>query len=131
MPDWPSRSYTSGWIIRLSYEAMTKDTRTLEIEFEKSKAGDAFRALLLEVPEEIQKDVKNRMLVFMDQNHKKWRKKMREAVANYMSSEGCGCCSNREAHKRHAARLAKLLSVPKYDDGSGYDFYIFKKPLSN
>lgn len=30
MPDWPSRSYTSGWIIRLSYEAMTKDTRELQ-----------------------------------------------------------------------------------------------------
>jgi methionine aminopeptidase len=47
---------------------------------------------------------------------------IREAVANYMQSEGCSCCEDREAHKIHEERLAKLLNVPKYDDGSGYNF---------
>ena len=54
------------------------------------------------------------------------RKLLREAVANYMSSEGCSCCQNIEAHKAHTEALAKLLKVPKYSDGSGYDFSKFK-----
>jgi methionine aminopeptidase len=53
-------------------------------------------------------------------------KNIREAVANYMSSEGCACCRNIEAHKLHEAHLAKLLRVPKYKDGSGYDFGRFR-----
>ena len=58
-------------------------------------------------------------------------KSIRQAVADYMSSEGCACCQNVEAHKQHTAALAKLLRVPKYEDGSGYDFGRFKtKPRS-
>lgn len=58
-------------------------------------------------------------------------KNIRQAVADYMSSEGCRCCQNIEAHERHAAVLAKLLHVPKYKDGSGYDFARFRtKPPS-
>jgi hypothetical protein len=53
-------------------------------------------------------------------------KKMREAVANYMASEGCDCCRDGEAHKLHEAALAKLLKVPEYADGSGYDFGKFE-----
>jgi hypothetical protein len=49
-------------------------------------------------------------------------RKIREAVANYMYSEGCQCCENVEAHRRHTKQLAELLGVPLYDDGSGYDF---------
>lgn len=47
---------------------------------------------------------------------------IRRAVADYMRSEGCSCCRNTEDHKKHEAVLAKLLGVPKYKDGSGYDF---------
>ncbi len=47
---------------------------------------------------------------------------LREAVADYMRSEGCSCCQNRDAHKSHEVRLAKLLKVPKYRDGSGFNF---------
>jgi hypothetical protein len=53
---------------------------------------------------------------------------LRRAVADYMWSEGCGCCSDREAHKDHATQLAKLLRVPMYEDGSGYDFRRFRTP---
>jgi len=52
--------------------------------------------------------------------------KVRQAVADYMTSEGCGCCSNAEKHEKHKARLAKLLKVPMYGDGSGYDFNRFR-----
>lgn len=50
------------------------------------------------------------------------KKLIREAVANYMRSEGCDCCRDVDAHKEHEATLAKLLGVRKYGDGSGYDF---------
>lgn len=53
-------------------------------------------------------------------------KNIRQAVADYMGSEGCTCCRDIEAHERHAAALAKLLRVPKYADGSGYDFRRFR-----
>ena len=52
----------------------------------------------------------------------KLRAELRTAIANYMLSEGCGCCSNDEKHDEHEKALAKLLNVKKYEDGSGYDF---------
>ena len=52
--------------------------------------------------------------------------KVRRAVADYMRSEGCSCCSDYDAHNEHAAVLGKLLKVPKYKDGSGYDFSRFR-----
>ncbi len=51
-----------------------------------------------------------------------FKKKMREAIANYMRSEGCSCCRDYDGHKVNEAALGKLLNVPKYKDGSGYDF---------
>ena len=51
---------------------------------------------------------------------------VRRAVADYMQSEGCSCCENIEDHNEHEARLAKLLRVPKYRDGDGYDFARFR-----
>lgn len=53
-------------------------------------------------------------------------KELRIAVANYMASEGCSCCRNCEAHDINRERLAKLLRVPKYKDGSGHDFSKYK-----
>lgn len=52
-------------------------------------------------------------------------KELRNAVADYMTSEGCSCCRDIEAHDRHTKRLAELLDVPMYEDGSGYNFYQF------
>lgn len=51
---------------------------------------------------------------------------VRTAFADYMWSEGCDCCRDNEAHKEHAARLAKLLEVPPFPDGSGHDFAQFR-----
>lgn len=56
----------------------------------------------------------------------KYLRAIREAVANYMYSEGCSCCEDTDAHTEHKAVLAELLHVPKYDDGSGYDFSKFR-----
>ena len=55
------------------------------------------------------------------------RAAVRRAVANYMRSEGCSCCRNNDAHEKHAARLAALLQVPKYSDGSGFNFGKFER----
>jgi hypothetical protein len=51
---------------------------------------------------------------------------IRSAVADYMFSEGYSCCEDSEAHDRHEKVLAKMLQVPSYTDGSGYDFYRFR-----
>ena len=48
---------------------------------------------------------------------------LRNAVADYMWSEGCTCCENIEDHAEHKKRLAELLDIEQFDDGSGYDFY--------
>lgn len=48
---------------------------------------------------------------------------LRQAVADYMESEGCSCCRDHEAHPLHRKRLAELLSVPPHkDDPDYYDF---------
>ncbi len=49
-------------------------------------------------------------------------KEIRQALADYMQSEGCGCCENTEEHTKSKAQLAKLLKVPKYSDGYGYGY---------
>jgi hypothetical protein len=54
---------------------------------------------------------------------------LREAVANYMFSEGCSCCESINAHAKHKRRLGKLLNVEMYDDGSGYNFSKYRTPI--
>ena len=50
---------------------------------------------------------------------------IRKAVANYISSQdGWKSCQG-EAHRKHKEILAKSLKIPKYEDGSGYDFLRF------
>ena len=56
----------------------------------------------------------------------KFHSEIRQAVADYMRSEGCSCCRNVEMHEQNKARLAKLLHVPMYKDKSGYDFGRFQ-----
>jgi hypothetical protein len=51
---------------------------------------------------------------------------IRQAVADYMQSEGCDCCRDVDAHKEHEKRLAELLKVPQYKDRSGYNFGKFR-----
>jgi hypothetical protein len=56
-----------------------------------------------------------------------FRKAVRNAVANYMRSEGCGCCGNREDHDKHREILGRLLRAAKYKDGSGHDFRRYER----
>jgi len=50
---------------------------------------------------------------------------IRRFVADYMRYEGCSCCRNQDEQDKAKAKLAGLLDVPMYDDGSGYDFNKF------
>lgn len=52
--------------------------------------------------------------------------KIRRALADYIASEGCSCCRDSNRHEEAAKRLAKLLRVKKYPDGSGYDFHAYQ-----
>ncbi len=52
---------------------------------------------------------------------------VRRAIADYMQSEGCSCC-RMESHSQHAQVLAKMLKVPAFRDGSGYQFHKFVTP---
>lgn len=51
---------------------------------------------------------------------------IRQAVADYMWSEGCGCCGS-DNHDENGERLAVLLGVKKYEGGSGYDWESVRK----
>ncbi len=52
--------------------------------------------------------------------------KIRQALADYIQSEGCSCCQDKDRHGEAAEALAALLSVPMYKDRSGYDFGKFQ-----
>ena len=54
------------------------------------------------------------------------RDALRRAIADYMDSEGCDCCRDIRPHKEAKERIAKLLRVPMYEDGSGYNFEKFR-----
>lgn len=56
------------------------------------------------------------------------RAALRTALADYMASEGCGCCQNRDKHVAAKSHLAILLNVPLYADNYGYNFSQFKTP---
>lgn len=49
--------------------------------------------------------------------------KIKIAFSDYVRSEGCSCCRNIDDHKDAEVRLGELLDYPKYEDGSGYNFY--------
>jgi hypothetical protein len=57
---------------------------------------------------------------------KKELDELRNAFGDYVASEGCSCCQDEGEHKRALARIAKVLKIPKYKDGSGYDTFRFR-----
>jgi hypothetical protein len=56
------------------------------------------------------------------------KKELRRMVADLLAASGCGCCSDREGWERAQAELAKVLRVPKWLDGSGFNFSKFRTP---
>jgi hypothetical protein len=56
---------------------------------------------------------------------KNTRTHIRQAFADYMASEGCSCCRREEEHSNALVRLAKLLRMRKYKDGSGIDYNLY------
>ena len=61
----------------------------------------------------------------LELGRKAYKAEVRDALRAYVRSEGCSCCEDTSSHDEAAERLAKLLDVPAYPDGSGYDFYSF------
>jgi hypothetical protein len=49
--------------------------------------------------------------------------KIREQVARLYCASGCSCCQDTEKWNAASERLAKLLDVPPYKDGSGHEWY--------
>jgi len=52
--------------------------------------------------------------------------KIRQAVADYICTEGCSCCQDRVGHEKAMKRLGKLLKMEMYSDGSGFDYRKYK-----
>lgn len=48
---------------------------------------------------------------------------VRDLVATLWCASGCSCCRDDDAWEKASHELAELLGIPKYDDGSGYDWY--------
>lgn len=48
---------------------------------------------------------------------------LREWVAKLYCAAGCDCCRDTDGWYEAAGKLGEMLNIPKYDDGSGYDFY--------
>lgn len=52
--------------------------------------------------------------------------KIRTALADYIASEGCDCCRDKQGHDDALFTLGKLLKMKKYSDGSGVDYSRYK-----
>lgn len=49
--------------------------------------------------------------------------RIRKLVVDLYCASGCSCCRDDEAWKKAGDELAKLLDIPPYKDGSGFNFY--------
>ena len=47
---------------------------------------------------------------------------LRKLIAKVITTEGCDCCEGKE-HNKLQNELAQALNIPRYSDGSGYDWY--------
>ena len=56
-------------------------------------------------------------------------KQVREAFVMFWKAQGCSCCEDTDASDKYGSRLAELLNIPLYDDGSGVDYYSVCKEL--
>ena len=48
---------------------------------------------------------------------------VRDLVATLWCASGCSCCRDDDAWEKASHELAELLGIPKYNNGSGYDWY--------
>lgn len=55
------------------------------------------------------------------------KKEIRFWVASLVRASGCSCCRDDDKWNESLKSLAKLLNVPKYNDGSGFNFHKFTK----
>jgi hypothetical protein len=60
-----------------------------------------------------------------------FKAQVRRFFADYVKSEGCFCCQSIDSHKDALEKLALLLDIERYSDGSGYDVYKYAtEPLA-
>lgn len=109
----------SAEILRLFLDKDPLVLGTGEVASIKLNCGE--QRYITEAIEELEQSVKNGQLDALVS-----LPEIRKAIANYMRSEGCGCCRDTAAHEKHEETIAKLLNVPMYKDGSGYDFKEFR-----
>jgi hypothetical protein len=60
-------------------------------------------------------------------NEMKKSDKIRLLVVQLYCASGCSCCRDDEEWKRCGDALGRLLDIPPYGDGSGFDFYSVKE----
>ncbi len=51
---------------------------------------------------------------------------IRTAISDYIASEGCSCCQDKDSHDEAMQRIGTLLKMEPYSDGSGFDYGIYK-----
>lgn len=59
------------------------------------------------------------------------KEEVRRVVADLLGAAGCSCCRDDRRWEDAQARLARLLDVPPYSDGSGFDFAPFRTPTGD
>lgn len=55
------------------------------------------------------------------------KSEIRSAFADYYVSEGCDCCRDGLRHTEAENKLASLLNPEPYEDGSGFNWYLYQK----
>ena len=55
----------------------------------------------------------------------------RNLIAVLYCASGCDCCQDTDKFDESSNRLAEMFSIPKYTDGSGYDFYKVRDKYEN
>ena len=48
--------------------------------------------------------------------------KIKQALVQYINSEGCGCCENDDEHEAAEKTLAELFDVPRHSNNLHYDW---------
>lgn len=59
-------------------------------------------------------------------NQKKLLEKLRITFADYVTSEGCGCCKNNILNDKASLKLGKSLDAEMYKDNSGVNWNKYK-----
>lgn len=51
-----------------------------------------------------------------------FKEDLRNTFIEYVKTEGCSCCEDRDPHKQAKDKMGELLNFPKYTDKDEYNF---------